>query len=161
MIDESKIVPYEVTRADNGSSGYMKSRGGTARMTVVAMVGRQFMGVPNTDPILQKASAYVMERGKPPVWQAGGRNTFYYWYYGTLAMFQMGGDHWKNWNKALKPALLDNQRKGGPLDGSAADVDGSWDLLNVYDKRAGRVYTTAVGALCLEVYYRYLPMYSK
>ena len=29
------------------------------------------------------------------------------------------------------------------------------------DARAGRVYTTAVGALCLEVYYRYLPMYGK
>ena len=53
------------------------------------------------------------------------------------------------------------------MDGSDRDVDGSWD----YEKdpyggkiswsRCGRVYTTALGALCLEVYYRYLPMYSK
>ena len=27
----------------------------------------------------------------------------------------------------MKPLLLDNRRKGGLLDGSANDVDGSWD----------------------------------
>jgi len=47
------------------------------------------------------------------------------------------------------------------MDGSAADKDGSWDLLSKTDKAGGRVYTTAIGALCLEVYYRYLPMYMK
>jgi hypothetical protein len=30
-----------------------------------------------------------------------------------------------------------------------------------WGKGAGRVYPTAMGALCLEVYYRYLPLYSK
>ena len=33
----------------------------------------------------------------------------YYWYYGTLAMFQMGGEHWERWNKNLKTAVIDNQ----------------------------------------------------
>ena len=74
----------------------------------------------------------------------------------------MGGDTWKAWNAGLKPTLLDNQRKGGPMDGSEQDVDGSWDYEGdpYGKKKCGRVYTTALGALCLEVYYRYLPMYA-
>jgi hypothetical protein len=88
-----------------------------------------------------------------PVW-GGKTDKFYYWYYGTLAMFQYGGEKWKKWNTALMTTLVDNQRKGGPLDGSLQDIDGSWDPVmhwNTY----GRVYTTAMGAFCLEVYYRY------
>jgi hypothetical protein len=103
-----------------------------------------------------------------PVWDAklgvggvgGGGKSFpmYYAYYGTLAMFQINV-HWNEWNKALKQMLLPKQRKGGPLDGSAQDVDGSWDLIGgADDQMAGRVYMTALGALCLEVYYRYLPI---
>jgi hypothetical protein len=83
------------------------------------------------------------------------RFNLYYWYYGTLTMFQVGGDHWKVWNEAMKPALLNTQRKDG-------DFDGSWDPLyteaqgHIY---GGRVMSTALGAMCLEVYYRYLPIY--
>ena len=142
----------EVTRPD-GRSSYMKNRGPTHIMTSVAVVGRQFMGVRNTEPLLKNAADYML-RTKLPEWQGSAYGTFYYWYYGTLGMFQMGGERWKKWNKALKPVLLTNQRKGG-------DEDGSWDLLGGLDKRAGRAYTTAMGALSLEVYYRYLPMYSK
>jgi hypothetical protein len=86
---------------------------------------------------------------------------FYYWYYGTLGMFQMGGEHWKAWNQAMKKTLLDNQCKGGPMDGSVQDKDGSWDPHSWIDLYGGRVFTTALGALSLEVYYRYLPMYTK
>ena len=87
---------------------------------------------------------------------------FYYWYYATLCMFQMGDDHWKAWNTHMKKALLGNQRKGGPMDGSKADVDGSWDSVGGGSvPYGGRVFSTALGALTLEVYYRYLPLYTK
>jgi hypothetical protein len=141
-----------VTSPD-GRSSYSKGRGATHIMTAVAVVGRQFMGTRNSDPVLQKATDY-MQRTRMPEWKSSGYGTFYYWYYGTLGMFQMGGQRWKKWNAKLKPVLIENQRKGG-------DADGSWDLLGGLDKRSGRAYTTAMGALCLEVYYRYLPMYSK
>ena len=80
----------------------------------------------------------------------------YYWYYATLTMFQKGGDHWKEWNEPMKRVLPETQRKDG-------DFDGSWDPLfgepqgHIY---GGRVMSTALGALCLEVYYRYLPIYK-
>ncbi len=159
----------EVTDPATGKVGYAR-RGqyGYGRglvMTGVGMVCRQFMGVPNTDQTLRKQADVLL--GVVPKWEAKCHvkhrdpQYFYHWYYGTLAMFQMGGEHWRRWNTALKPALVDNQRKGGPLDGSERDLDGSWDPYAGWAPTGGRVYSTAMGALCLEVYYRYLPMYTR
>lgn len=75
----------------------------------------------------------------------------YFSYYATLAMFQVGGDHWKVWNDAMKKVLLEGQVKGGK-------EDGSWDPERAAC-RGGRVMSTALAILCLEVYYRYLPIY--
>ncbi|MHC4916161.1 MAG: hypothetical protein ACYTGB_11795, partial [Planctomycetota bacterium] len=133
-------------------------RAGTVyRREAIGTVCRLFMGAARGDEVLKGTARWPA--GSPPQW---AKKDFYYWYYATLGMFQMGGDEWKNWNTALKPALVDNQRKGGPLDGSENDVDGSWDPDNDrHGAKCGRAYMTALGALSLEVYYRYLPMYSK
>jgi hypothetical protein len=148
-----------------GAIGYQRPKGYPST-TGVGMVCKQFIGIPNSDHMLKLGAEFL--RQELPAWDekngkstVGGAVTFYHWYYGTLAMFQMGNPFWKQWNEALKKTLLPNQCKGGPLDGSANDKDGSWDLLCRADKAGGRVYTTAVGALCLEVYYRYLPMYTR
>jgi hypothetical protein len=153
-------------RACYGPDGHSTK---TSSMTSVGMVCRQFMGVPSTDALLVKASDSLLK--DPPDWQGAaaadasverGDLGFYYWYYGTLAMFQMGGDGWKKWNEAIKPTLVNNQCKGPlPLSGEVTDKDGSWDPQSWIDPYGGRVFTTAVGALTLEVYYRYLPMYTK
>ena len=63
-------------------------------------------------------------------------------------MFQMGGQRWKAWNAAMKPAVLDWQREKGTL-------RGSWDADGPLDETRGRVYRTALMTLCLEVYFRY------
>jgi hypothetical protein len=119
------------------------------------------MGVPRTNALMIKQANFLAQN--PPDWegQARGPQNSYYWYYGTLAMFQMGGKHWKGWNTAMKKCLLPNQRKGGPMDGTDKDVDGSWDPKGYFDATGGRVYATATNALSLEIYYRYLPMYTK
>ncbi|MEI6218685.1 MAG: hypothetical protein WCP86_07275, partial [bacterium] len=81
---------------------------------------------------------------------AGGKD-FYYWYYGTLAMYQQGGPGWEDWNRGLKAVLPGLQVTEG------ADA-GAW-LPNgvVLGERMGKVVTTALATLSLEVYYRYLP----
>ena len=82
-----------------------------------------------------------------------GPTDFYYYYYATLAVYQRQGSDWDRWNKALQRELLRDQRR----DGAAA---GSWDPDAMWGSYGGRVYSTALGALCLEVYYRYLPLYD-
>jgi hypothetical protein len=154
---EAATDPNTGRNAYAGTVGAVEKGRGSTAMTAAGMLMRQFMGAPRNDPVLQKAAGYLHER--EPDW---GRVNFYYWYYGTLCMFQQGGDHWNSWNKKMKTALVDNQRKGGPLDGSANDVDGSWDPVGGgYVPTGGRVFSTALGALSLEVYYRYLPLYGK
>ncbi len=73
---------------------------------------------------------------------------FYYWYYGTCAMFQYGGPKWRQWNDAMQEALLPAQIMG-------TDKDGSWDPIGEWGVAGGRVYSTAMAAMSLEVYYRY------
>jgi Squalene-hopene cyclase C-terminal domain len=149
-----------------GASGHTRP---TPAMTSVAMVCRQFMGTPNSDPLLKGGASYLKtslpdwnRANTAPASVSTGDLGFYYWYYGTLAMFQMGGAEWTAWNGSMKKTMLENQSKGGPMDGSLNDKDGSWDPNGSYiDKYGGRVFTTALGALTLEVYYRYLPMYTK
>jgi hypothetical protein len=82
-------------------------------------------------------------------------------FWGTLATFQCQGETWKTWNKAMKVGLVNNQRKGGPMDGSANDVDGSWDSPGGAADKLGRAGLTALATLSLEAYYRYLPLHAK
>jgi hypothetical protein len=81
---------------------------------------------------------------------------YYYWYYGSLAMRQTQGIAWGKWNDQLKPILLQKQVQRGTNRGSWTPEGRRFQ----YDKVAGRVVTTAMAALSLEVYYRYLPLYS-
>ncbi|MCH2506748.1 MAG: hypothetical protein MK125_14515, partial [Dehalococcoidia bacterium] len=86
---------------------------------------------------------------QPPEWKKKNpQSPFYYWYYATYALFQYGGTPWKNWNPKMQSALLASQKSGGCR-------DGSWDPIVSYSQRGGRVYTTALGAMTLEVYYRF------
>ena len=69
------------------------------------------------------------------------------WYYATYAMHNMGGEYRIWWNTRIRDVLLEHQSKSG-------HQAGSWNPEG--DRHTGgRVYTTALGALCLEVYYRY------
>jgi hypothetical protein len=120
-------------------------------MTSVGMLCRQFIGFRREDPLLQGAAGYLAEN--LPEWEGGNVN-FYYWYYGTLVMFQMGGGHWKAWNGAIRDMLIDHQIKSPDK-----DYDGSWDPVGAWCARGGRTFSTAMGCLILEVYYRYLPIY--
>lgn len=77
----------------------------------------------------------------------------YYWYYGTMAMYHTGGEPWREWNEALQEVLLSRQVQFGMQ-------KGSWAPEGLWGGYGGRVYSTALAALCLEVYYRHLPIYE-
>ncbi len=82
------------------------------------------------------------------------RVNLYYWYYATLALHhrqqssKAAAAAWHTWNDAVTAALLNTQVAHG------SDA-GSWPPNTVWGSYGGRVYTTAMSAMCLEVYYRY------
>ena len=138
------IVSY-INKGDRNASN--------TTMTAVGMLMYEYLGVNRTE--LQTMADIIIK--DLPSWGANSMNNdLYKWYYATLAMFQFGGEHWKKWNSVMSKMLVDNQRKGGPLDGSLQDIDGSWDFEgDFWGKNLGRIYSTAMAAFCLEVYYRY------
>ncbi len=138
-----------------GLAAYGQPKGGTgiqldqrikASMTAEALFCKQLLGMPRTDPAAQEAAAYLQER-----LPRRSQMDLYYWYYGTLSMYKHGGQEWNNWNDALRDTLVSEQRKGGHL-------GGSWDPYAPWGDFGGRIFSTAVSTLCLEVYYRYLPL---
>jgi hypothetical protein len=131
-----------------GLARYQPSRGAPSRsMTAEAMVCRQFMALSQTPAATSEATTYVLEE-----LPGSGPTNVYYWYYATLGLYELQGDAWRRWNEALQKNLLSTQRGDGPL-------AGSWDPDPVWGGCGGRVYSTAMSALCLEVYYRFLPLY--
>jgi hypothetical protein len=88
------------------------------------------------------------------------RVNLYYWYYATLALHhrQQTNDAaataWHTWNDALTDTLLNTQVTEG-------SESGSWNTNCLWGGYGGRVYTTSLAAMCLEVYYRYAPTPSE
>jgi hypothetical protein len=84
------------------------------------------------------------------------RMNLYYWYYATLALHQRqnandaANNAWKRWNNAITSVLTKSQHTEG-------DEAGSWDTNQIWGGYGGRVYTTSMATMCLEVYYRYTP----
>jgi hypothetical protein len=120
-------------------------------LTAVGLFARFFLGQdPKRTPAMQKAADLLLQQ--PPTWdEPGGRVDHYAWYYASYALFQMGGSHWRAWQKRLEPTLLQAQRR----DPKQRNLHGSWDPACAWGDDGGRVYSTAILALCLQANYRY------
>jgi hypothetical protein len=117
-------------------------------MTAVGLLCRVFLGQdPATTPVMTTAAKTLLQR--PPRWDtSAGTIDMYYWYYGSFALYQIGGKVWDAWNTEMTAAVLKSQRHDG-------NAKGSWDPVDAWGEDGGRVYSTAMMTLCLEVYYRY------
>lgn len=130
-----------------GLASYRIGEQASRIMTAEALASRQFLGIAGDNPTTREATQYIL--GELP---GEGQANLYYWYYASLAMHNIQGREWETWNAALRRSLLDTQETEGPL-------AGTWPTDSTWAGYGGRVYTAAMGALCLEVYYRYLPIY--
>ena len=102
-----------------------------------------------------------------PKWEHN-KLDYYYWYYASLALYQMGGSLWNQWEQSMVKALLNHQRgfhetdrKAGLTVKEALDEHGSWDPVDAWGGAGGRVYSTAINALTLQTYYRHVRMNEK
>lgn len=111
--------------------------------------------------VLAELPAAARARGQDPT----GMHSEYYWYYGTLAMFQRGGEDWERWNARLRDALLPLQERGRTPGGARRHTYGSWPPFGanwgLWGRMGGRVYSTAICTLTLEVYYRHTPAFLR
>jgi hypothetical protein len=117
-------------------------------MTAEALAMRHLLNYPLSMAGQQEANQLLLQNlpGK-------SEENLYYWYYATLALFQQQDDAWRIWNEAMKYHLTSTQVVSGP-------ATGSWDPRCIWAGYGGRLYSTTMSCLCLEVYYRYLPIYQ-
>lgn len=121
--------------------------------TAIGLLCRMYLGWEREREGLVKGVEWLANVG-PDVDKEDVVN-MYYNYYATQLMKHYGGDTWRNWNLAMRDFLVNNQVKDGVTKGSwHFNADGQWQAAG------GRLYTTVLSCLTLEVYYRYLPLFQ-
>lgn len=148
--DQAKKWLDRVAGGKNGGRyGYENQNAKRRAMTAEGFFCRQLLDTPR-DQANMRESAQFLSTQLPRIEDVD----MYYWYYGCLSLYQHQGEIWQDWNERMRPILLQTQQKNG-------EYAGSWDAKGQYQERMGRIVTTALATLSLEVYYRYLPMYRR
>ena len=125
--------------------GYRDSRG-QKTTTAVGLLMRMYTGWPRTNSALKNGVNYVAEWGPSD-------DDMYYNYYATQVMHHWGGSQWKKWNEHMREYLVTTQAKRG-------HESGSWYFDGAHTRPGGRLFSTCAAVMILEVYYRYMPLYS-
>lgn len=144
---------------DRGTTGYQEQGVASLGLTAVGMLVDEFVSHQTNSPLIVSAAPLLAEHARER-WGNGealpqlgafvvGNDAYYDWYNGTLAMFHAGGEPWQRWNSAVRDQLIAMQIRDGDCH------RGSWLPESQIALQGGRIYTTALAVLTLEVYYRY------
>jgi hypothetical protein len=115
--------------------------------TSVATLLRMYLGWQRNDSRLVGAYAFLAGQGP-------STTNMYFNYYATQVLHHHGGSDWERWNIRMRDFLIARQAQKG-------HEKGSWYFEDDYGKAGGRLYTTAVCTMILEVYYRHMPLYGE
>jgi hypothetical protein len=151
-------VPYDVwmkindfldgMQGDNGATYYyLRGERGTPATTAIGLLSRMICGWPRENPPLQRGAAKL--GGQSPQ-----NNNMYFNYYASQVLHHVGGPHWSRWNPRMRDYLVKSQAAHG-------HEAGSWYFEEAHSSHGGRLYTTAMATMTLEVYYRYMPLYQE
>ena len=127
--------------------GYLDNSKPTAGRTAVGLLCRMYLGWKKDNPALQDGVAFLAKTGPT--------NDLYYDYYATQIMHHVEGDVWISWNKRMKELILTSQSN---KDHEAGSWHAGFDKGHAAEA-AGRLYSTSLATMILEVYYRHLPIY--
>ncbi len=144
-----------VTGIEKGAYyGYLDNTPPTAQeklspsLTAIGLLCQMYLGWPADHPSLVKGTDFLAETGPLP-------DDIYYNYYATQVMHHLGGTKWDRWNKIMRDSLVERQVKNG-------HEQGSWDFVKQKNiASGGRLTTTALATMILEVYYRHMPLYQR
>jgi len=137
-------------QVDAGSAyGYTDPGRGPAT-TAVGLLCRMYLGWKKDHEALQRGVARLAKEG--PSFRNAYRD-----YYAAQVMFQTTGakgEVWEKWNTKMRDTLVEMQAKDG-------HEFGSWAPRGGHGERAGRLYSTSMSTMILEVYYRHMPIFKE
>lgn len=139
----TRFVDEMASGRSGGLSRYQRGHRPSRTMTAESLVCRQFLNIDVPTSAEREGFDFIGQE-RP----GQGKANLYYWYYGSLAQMQYRSPGWQAWVKEMERTLVGSQQKTGPQ-------AGSWSPDTKWGGYGGRVYSTALGALCLEVFYRY------
>ena len=117
-------------------------------MTACGVLCRMYSGWKKDEPSIKAAAEKFAQDGP-------SKGDIYYNYYATQVMKQYGGAEWESWNTRMRDQLVSSQIQTG-------HGAGSWFIENGHSTDAGgRLYSTCMSTMMLEVYYRYMPLYAE
>lgn len=114
-------------------------------ITAMALLCRMYLGWGRDDGDMRAGIALLDK--------AGPYDNLYSLYFATQVMKNWGGEEWHRWNLRLRDDLVAWQETEGAAKGSWKPRTGA-----IHAKQGGRLLTTALAALTLQVYYRYEPL---
>jgi hypothetical protein len=137
------------------NSQYSYEPGGAAKLSLSAagLLSRQYIGWKKDEPGLPEGQKHLMQNLPPE--SAAGLGPIYYYYYATQVLHHMEGEEWDRWNHRMREHLINTQEVSGHKEGSWSPQGVDWGT------RGGRLYSTSLALLTLEVYYRHLPLYRR
>ena len=135
-----------VQNQDGSQYGY-QSRKPRPATTAVGLLCRMYTGWRRDNPGLVKGIAQLNAWGP-------SQDSLYYDYYATQVLFHWAGPEWDAWNRKMREHLVSAQERVG-------HQSGSWYFESQQSAAGGRLYNTAMAAMILEVYYRFMPLYGE
>ena len=136
-----------VQNKDGSQYGYLDRKPGQGT-SAVGLLCRMYTGWRRTSPGLVAGAAQLGKWGPSPT-------NLYYDYYSTQVLFHFAGPEWDPWNRKLRELVITSQDRDG-------HAEGSWYFESPPASAAGgRLYSTAMAAMILEVYYRFMPLYGE
>ena len=151
-------VPYDVWRRasdfldrleidDGARFTYVAGERATAATTAIGVLCRMIGGAPRDSRPLLRGTARIGD-------QRPQQNNVYFIYYASQVLHHLGGRWWEKWNPQMREYLIESQATEG-------HELGSWYFEEQHSSSGGRLYTTAMAVMTLEVYYRYMPLYGE
>ncbi len=137
----------------NGGStyGYAEpSKTFRAATSAAGLLCRMYLGWDKTHPGLQAGVKELVKKGVD-------KKNMYYNYYAAQVLRQNGGADWDKYNVELRDWLVSTQSKD-------RGASGSWHFADAAahsgPQEGGRLASTALATMILEVYYRHMPLYA-
>jgi hypothetical protein len=140
--------------SDSGAKYGYRDRSPSQSLTPVGLLSKYYMGEINPrHPAFARGVDFLKQF--PP--RRGYWDMYYYYYATQVVHFFEGPDWHKFWNPKMRDLLIDLQDKSGD-----PARKGSWERDSGFIGSAcGRLGTTCLALLTLEVYYRHLPLYKR
>ena len=114
--------------------------------TAVGLLNQMYLQWPQDHPSLQDGAGLLVNRRV-------SKDDIYLNFYTTLLLHHLQHENWDYWNEAVRERLIKTQSTRG-------HEAGSWHFKHQHGDVGGRLYTTTLAVMTLEVYYRYSPLFG-